>query len=136
MLNKMKCRMAAKKTIVIFSVAALLYACGGGETKTAEAGTEKPAAAADADVEKGLALVGQSDCAGCHKVLEPSVGPAHAEVAKKYENTEANINMLAEKIMNGGSGNWGTVPMAAHPGVSKADAVLMAKYVLSLKDAK
>lgn len=127
-----------KKTIVIFSVAALLYACGGNETKPAEAGGEKPAAAAaaDPDVEKGLALVGQSDCAGCHKVLEPSVGPAHAEVAKKYENTEANINMLADKIMNGGSGNWGTVPMAAHPGISKADAVLMAKYVLSLKDAK
>jgi cytochrome c len=126
-----------KKTIVIFSVVALLYACGG-ETKPAESGAEKPAAAAatDPDVEKGLALVGQSDCAGCHKVLEPSVGPAHAEVAKKYENTEANINMLADKIMNGGSGNWGTVPMAAHPGVSKADAVLMAKYVLSLKDAK
>lgn len=128
-----------KKTIVIISVAALLYACGGGETKPADAGTgveTKTAAATDPDVEKGLALVGQSDCAGCHKVLEASVGPAHAEVAKKYENTEANINMLADKIMNGGSGNWGTVPMAAHPGISKADAVLMAKYVLSLKDAK
>jgi cytochrome c len=126
-----------KKTIVIISVAALLYACGGGETKPADTGGEtKAAAATDPDVEKGLALVGQSDCVGCHKVLEPNVGPAHAEVAKKYENTEANINMLADKIMNGGSGNWGTVPMAAHPGISKADAVLMAKYVLSLKDAK
>lgn len=126
-----------KKTIAIFSLAAFLYACGGGETKTTDGAGEKAAAtAADPDVEKGLALVGQSDCAGCHKVLEPSVGPAHAEVAKKYENTEANITMLADKIMNGGSGNWGTVPMAAHPGVSKADAVLMAKYVLSLKDAK
>lgn len=127
-----------KKTILIFSMAAFLYACGGGETKpAAAAGDEtKAAAATDPDVEKGLALVGQSDCAGCHKVMEQSVGPAHAEVAKKYENTEANINMLADKIMNGGSGNWGTVPMAAHPGVSKADAILMAKYVLSLKDAK
>lgn len=125
-----------KKTILIFSLTAFLYACSGGETKTTDGGETKAAAAVDPDVEKGLALVGQSDCAGCHKVLEPSVGPAHAEVAKKYENTEANINMLADKIMNGGSGNWGTVPMAAHPGVSKADAVLMAKYVLSLKDAK
>ena len=125
-----------KKTIAIFSLAAFLYACGGSETKTTDGGSGKTATAADPDVEKGLALVGQSDCVGCHKVLEPSVGPAHAEVAKKYENTEANINMLADKIMNGGSGNWGTAPMAAQPGVSKADAVLMAKYVLSLKDAK
>jgi cytochrome c len=137
MLNKMKGRIAAKKTIVIFSLAAFLYACGGGETKKTDGGgDEKTTAAADPDVEKGLALVGQSDCGGCHKPLEPSVGPAHADVAKKYENTEANINMLADKIVNGGSGNWGTVPMAAHPGISKADAVLMAKYVLSLKDAK
>jgi cytochrome c len=126
-----------KKTIVIFSMAAFLYACGGGETKpAADGGGEKPAAAANSDVDKGLALVGQSDCGGCHKPFEQSVGPAHAEVAKKYENTEANINMLAEKIMKGGSGNWGTVPMAAHPGISKEDAVLMAKYVLSLKDTK
>jgi cytochrome c len=127
-----------KKVIVIFGIAAMLYACGGNETRPADGGETKPAitAAVDPDIEKGLALVGQSDCAGCHKVLEASVGPAHADVAKKYENTEANINMLADKIMNGGSGNWGAVPMAAHPGISKADAVLMAKYVLSLKDAK
>ncbi len=127
-----------KKTMVIFSLAALLYACGGDAKKAdGDTGsTSTTATAANSDVEKGLELVGKSDCGGCHKVLEPSVGPAHADVAKKYENTEANINMLAEKIMKGGSGNWGTVPMAAHPGVTKEDAVLMAKYVLSLKDAK
>ena len=42
----------------------------------------------------------------------------------------------SEKLMKGGSGNWGQVPMAAHPNVSKEDAILMAKYVLSLKDLK
>ncbi len=124
-----------KKTLVIISLAIFAYACGGNSDNPETKGT--PAAApADPDVEKGLALVGKSDCNGCHKVLEPSVGPAHADVAKKYENTTANIEMLADKIMKGGSGNWGTVPMAAHTDISKEDAVLMAKYVLSLKDVK
>jgi cytochrome c len=124
-----------KKTIVIISLAAFLYACGGDDKKTTGEVTEKTIVI-DPDIDKGLALVGKSDCGGCHKVLEPSVGPAHAAVAKKYDNTEANINMLADKIMKGGSGNWGTVPMAAHSDISKEDAVLMAKYVLSLKDVK
>ena len=121
-----------KKTVLIFVMAAALYACSGSSEKSGSATT----AAADPDVEKGLELVGKSDCGGCHKVLDRLVGPAHADVAKKYENTEANVNMLAEKIIKGGSGNWGTVPMAGHPGISKEDAILMAKYVLSLKDVK
>ena len=41
-----------------------------------------------------------------------------------------------KKVMKGGSGNWGTVPMAGHPNISKADAELMVKYVLSLKDVQ
>jgi len=57
-------------------------------------------------------------------------------VGQKYEATEANINTLAEKVQKGGSGNWGQVPMAGHPNISKEDAVLMVKYVLSLKDEK
>ncbi len=124
-----------KKTIVIISLAVFFYACGDEKKPSGET-PATPTAAVNPDVEKGLELVGKSDCGGCHKVLEPSVGPAHAEVAKKYENTDANIAMLADKIMKGGSGNWGTVPMAAHSDITKEDAVLMAKYVLSLKDAK
>ena len=73
---------------------------------------------------------------GCHKTNEMSVGPAYNEIGKKYESTDANINLLAEKIQKGGSGNWGTVPMAAHADISKEDAVAMVKYILLLKDEK
>jgi cytochrome c len=125
-----------KKTIVIISLITIFYACGGNEDNSSANNNGGTQAAANSDADKGLELVGKSDCFGCHKVKEPSVGPAYNLVAQKYENTEANINMLAEKLTKGGFGNWGTVPMAAHPNVSKEDAILMAKYVLSLKDEK
>ena len=122
-----------KKTILLLSIAAFCYSCGGG---SAEKASDKKTTAANPDAEKGLALTVKSDCWGCHKIKEPFIGPAYNLVAQKYENTEANVNLLAEKIQKGGSGNWGQVLMAAHPTISKEDAVLMAKYVLSLKNEK
>jgi cytochrome c len=121
-----------KKSILILSLAAFCFSCGGGTEKAGETKT----AASDPEIEKGLALVAKSDCFGCHKINEASIGPAYNQIGKKYENNAANIDTLATKIQRGGSGNWGAVPMAAHDGMSKEDAVLMAKYVLSLKDEK
>ncbi|MEJ7660566.1 MAG: hypothetical protein WKG07_13595 [Hymenobacter sp.] len=43
------------------------------------------------------------------------VGPAYIAVAEKYPDTEANIAMLASRIIAGGSGHWGAIPMSAHP---------------------
>jgi cytochrome c len=121
-----------KKTILMLSIAAFCFSCGGGSGEKS-GGT---AGADNGDIDKGLALIGKSDCFGCHKIKEASIGPAYNLIGQKYENTEANINTLAEKVQKGGSGNWGQVPMAGHTGVSKEDAVLMVKYVLSLKDEK
>ena len=123
-----------KKSILILSLAVFCFSCGGNGNENP--GDSKPAAANDPDVEKGMLLVGKSDCVGCHRINETLVGPPYSAVAKKYENNAAHIDTLALKIQKGGSGNWGSVPMAAHDGISKEDAVLMAKYVLSLKDAK
>lgn len=132
-----------KKLFIIlsFSGLGLLFSCGGGEEKNAETearqeqaeAAPEPEDASDADYEKGLELVGKSDCFTCHKVNEQAVGPAYQAVADKYEKTDENINMLADKVIKGGAGNWGQVPMTPHPQLSKEDAVSMVKYVLSLK---
>jgi cytochrome c len=128
------------KTIVWGAALGLLMACGnGGTTDSAktEAKAESVAAAdptANPDYTKGLALVSQSDCLTCHKVNEASTGPAYAEVAKRYAAaTDTTITRLAQTIIKGGSGNWGAIPMTAHPQVSQADAEQMVKYVLLLK---
>jgi len=81
----------------------------------------------------GEGLVKKSDCLACHNATKKIVGPAYSSVAAKYEASDANIETLADKIINGGSGVWGAVPMSPHPAVSKADAIEMVKYILSLK---
>ena len=73
-------------------------------------------------VASGAKLIAASDCASCHKEKEKLVGPAYTAVAQKYPSNEANISMLAGKIIQGGAGNWGAVPMTPHPGVTEADA--------------
>ncbi len=124
-----------KKNFLILSLSIFCFACGsksssGGDASSTSSITDNP------DFEKGLNLVVKSDCLGCHKTNEVSVGPAYNLIGKKYESTEANINTLTEKIQKGGSGNWGTVPMAPHSGISKEDAVAMVKYILLLKNEK
>lgn len=100
--------------------------------ETAEA--EKPS---DEDlINQGKALVDQSDCKTCHHATNKLVGPPHADVAKKYEFTRANVALLAGKIIQGGSGVWGEVPMTPHADIPQADAEKMAMYVLSLDGEK
>jgi len=80
---------------------------------------------------EGLALIEGGDCLTCHKVDTRVVGPSYQEVADKY--TEADIEMLATKIIEGGKGNWGEIPMTPHAGMSKDNAKKMVEYILTLK---
>ncbi len=82
---------------------------------------------------KGAQLLAASDCLGCHKEQEKLVGPAYVDVAKKYSNNEKDVNYLANKIITGGKGVWGEVPMSPHPNLALNDAKEMVKYILSLK---
>jgi len=132
-----------KKFLALSLIVAACYACNNNETKsttatdTAAAKPATPAAAdqsANPDYQKGLALIAGSDCLTCHKVDETSTGPAYRDVANKYTSDDATINTLADKVIAGGSGNWGSVPMTAHATISKDDAKAMVKYVLLLKN--
>ena len=126
-----------KKTLIIFTFIAIIASCGSNETKnTGNSTTNEPAAAetpTDPEAEKGLALVGQSDCFTCHQIIDNSTGPAYQAIAERYKNQPGAVDSLAQKIIKGGAGNWGTVPMTPHPTVSEEDAKTMVKYVLSLK---
>ncbi|RPE12916.1 cytochrome C [Chitinophaga lutea] len=121
------------------SLAMFLAACGGGEKKAEEKKAEESTApAADnsmvQDVAgKGKELMAAQDCATCHKETEKVIGPSFKEVAAKYPATDENIATLADKIIKGGSGNWGEVPMAPHSAISQDDAKEMVKYILSVK---
>lgn len=129
-----------KKILLMAGISTLIFACGGssdGEKKTNSATTEAAPAetpAADAANDKAIELIAGSDCLTCHKVNEKVIGPSYVDVAKKYEATDANIKLLADKVINGGSGVWGEVAMAGHPQISEDDAQAIVKYILSLKN--
>lgn len=83
--------------------------------------------------DQGAKLMAAADCASCHRERDKLLGPAYTAVAQKYPSTPANINMLASKVIAGGSGHWGDIAMTPHPGLSKTDAQEMVRYILSLK---
>jgi cytochrome c len=121
-----------KRIFITVIILTAMISCGGGGEKK-DAGAGEPAAAANPLEDKAMAIIAKSDCLTCHKINETVTGPAYAEVAKKYENTEANVNMLVEKVIKGGKGNWGEVPMLAHPALDPADVKTVVQYILSLK---
>lgn len=100
-------------------------------TPAQQATPESPAPEPAANPLAGASLIGQNDCMSCHTVDTKLIGPAYREVAKKYSAKDTGT--LAKKIIQGGSGNWGDVPMAPHPNISQEDAEKMASYILSLK---
>ena len=127
-----------KKIIVIFGICSLIFACTSSEKSesTEDTGTVAAATAettASVGSAKGEKLISTSDCLTCHKVDAKIVGPSYIDVANKYEATDENIEMLANKVIKGGAGAWGEIPMAPHPAISIDDAKEMVKYVLSLK---
>jgi len=104
-----------------------------GKKKTVPVKKVNAAAVSTADIEAGKALIQKSDCMSCHKVDVKLIGPAFKQVAAKYPGTEPNYTALSTKIISGGSGVWGQIPMVAHASLSPADAKKMASYILSLK---
>ena len=83
--------------------------------------------------QKGAVLIAYSDCSICHKEDEKRVGPAFKDIAKRYPANNVYINMLAQKVIVGGSGSWGSPVMDPHPKLSLEDAKMMVTYILSLK---
>jgi cytochrome c len=144
-----------KKVFFILCISAAVTACGGSSSNKgggdSTAGANQSAKAADANADTVVAKTGTEatgaattsstgeklmaglDCGTCHKVDTKVIGPAFQDVAGKYEATDANIDMLAKKIISGGSGNWGNIAMTPHPSLPEADAKEIVKYILSLK---
>ena len=127
-----------KKTFIILSGVLLAFACGNpGGAKTGGKDSSATATVSAAD-QKGLELIGGSDCTTCHRLDQAgpgsAIGPAYSEVAKKYAPAaDTTIDRLVKKVINGGTGVWGNLPMTQHPALAEADVRVMVKYILSLK---
>jgi cytochrome c len=80
-----------------------------------------------------LALATSRNCMSCHSVSRTFMGPSFSNVAAKYADVEGARAQLARKIVEGGSGVWGPVPMPANTQLSKDQADALAGWILSLK---
>jgi cytochrome c len=138
----------SKNVVVILSLSLLAAACGnagdaksGGTTDSATSATSSTPptpAAGNAASDKALQLIGASDCTTCHRLDKAAegaaIGPAYSEVAAKYSPAaDTTIDRIVKKIISGGSGIWGTVPMTPHPALKTDDIKTMVQYIMTLK---
>lgn len=120
-----------KKLFLTGCVSLLIFSCSKKENTTIDT-AETPSVSEPAKTNlSGDQIIETLDCSGCHSVNERMIGPSYQEIAGKY--SQKDIELLASKIIEGGSGVWGSVPMSAHPQVSKEDAKKMVEYILSQK---
>jgi len=130
-----------KYTFAVITLALVIASCGSKKEEAAKEDygapdeSTAPVAAVDAVVQ-GESLVNASDCKTCHHKTNKIIGPSHTDVAKKYDFTQASVTLLANKIISGGQGVWGEIPMTPHPDIQQVDAEKMARYVLSLDGEK
>jgi len=131
-----------KRTFIVLGLALAFAACNGNKsnsssdsttTTTTTATTTASSSTTTVSDTTGKALIAKNDCLTCHKLDQKIVGPAYQDVANKYTASPDVIDTLANKVIKGGSGNWGSVPMSPHPDLSMDDAREMIKYILSLK---
>ena len=130
-----------KRSFIIFGLALAISACGNNKSNNSS-GTDTTVTTTTSSTQNasvtvkdtlGAALIEKNDCLTCHKLDQKVIGPAYTDVANKYTASPAVIDTLANKIIKGGSGNWGNIAMSPHPNLSMTDARDMVKYILSLK---
>lgn len=129
-----------KKLFVILALSTVVISCGSNDSNTGKEASKdeakdeaKAPAPKSADYQKGLELVAKSDCFTCHDINQKKIGPAYKDVAAKYQASDEVIETLSNKVIKGGSGNWGQLAMTGHPQLAKEDVKTMIKYILELK---
>ena len=78
-------------------------------------------------------LAQKKNCISCHAIDQKVIGPAYKDVAAKYADQADAVARLSQKVMKGGSGVWGAVPMPANPQVNEAEAKQLVQWILTLK---
>ena len=91
------------------------------------------ALAASTSAMADMKLATEKNCMACHAIEKKVVGPGYKDVATKYAGQKDAIDMLAGKILKGGAGVWGPIPMPANAQVSAAESKILAAWVMSLK---
>ncbi len=90
-----------------------------------------PSSATPAKLIPAADLFKKQNCFACHAANSKLVGPSLAEIAIKYKNQSNSEAMLTEKVIKGGAGVWGAIPMPAQNQLSTADSQALVKWILA-----
>lgn len=123
-----------KNIILLFLIAVILFSCNGNNEPDEAAPTAEPQPMKEqATAKDDFPLLAKYDCKTCHMADDKLAGPSYKEIAAKYSGADTAIKYLSGKIIKGGSGAWGEVPMTAHPNMPAEDAEQLASYIMSIK---
>jgi cytochrome c len=78
-------------------------------------------------------LAKAKNCMTCHKTDAKLIGPAYKDVAAKYAGQKDAVDKLADKVLKGGVGVWGQIPMTPNPGVTPEEAKKLVAWIMTLK---
>lgn len=121
-----------KKLFLAGAIGLLMFSCTKKENVPVDrASSEKQTSESAKSNLSGVQIIESLDCSGCHAANEKMIGPSYREIAEKY--SDKDLELLASKIIEGGSGVWGSVPMSPHPQVSEDEAKKMVEYILRQK---
>lgn len=93
-----------------------------------------PMSASPADEVDGEALATEKRCVACHDLTRTLLGPPYMAIAARHSaNRDVMVDVLAYKIIVGGAGNWGVVPMVPNEHVSIDEARAISRWILDLQ---
>lgn len=79
-------------------------------------------------------LMEEKRCDLCHHRNERRVGPPYEMIASLHaDRKDEIIDKLVKKIIEGGGGTWGAMPMPANSHVSEKEARAMAEWIMGLE---
>lgn len=78
-------------------------------------------------------LAKTKNCLSCHAVDRKLVGPSFNEVKNKYEKDSGAVDKLTQKLLKGGVGVWGPVPMPSNTQITAEEAKQLVKWILGEK---
>ena len=73
----------------------------------------------ESDSLAALGIIKKSNCITCHRKEGELIAPSFVKIAAKYDLTSGNVDKLSKKIITGGIGVWGEVPIISHPEISQ-----------------
>ena len=101
----------------------------GSDSSASEAGSGAAAGRAADE----MALAASRNCLACHKTSDRVIGPSFHSIAEKYRHHPEVTRMLTDRVLHGGSGNFGIVPMPPSPQVTPAEARRLVDWILQMR---